>query len=379
MWPSRTVLTAALDTLVRPSFRLGGRFWPFYGLFVCSGMTAGVLFAIALARLSGISRGTLAVALMAGLLAAGALAFGTEILTGRELYTFYHYQLAVLAAGGATLAVMGRPALPCLDALGLALGLTQAFGRLGCFMAGCCHGRPHRWGVCYGHQHAEQGFDHALTGVRLFPIQAVESLSLFLLTATGTALMLSGRPAGSALTAYLAGYGTLRFGLELARGDSARPYIRGFSEAQWTAFAVLVSVVAAQVAGLLPLTPWPPAGLALVVLTAAGLTLHRRLRPVPPHRLLHPGHVSELAAILGDLSLQGNRTPRVACTSQGVRLSMGHLHGGAHYALSSRDGDLSEAAAQKLADLILLLRHPAESSRLLPGNHGVFHLLIETR
>ena len=136
-------------------------------------------------------------------------------------------------------------------------------------------------------------------------------------------------------------------------------------------------MVAGEAAGLLPPSPWPPAALALVVLTATGLTIHRRLRPIPTHRLLHPGHVSELAEALHELARQQSRAPRVVCTSQGVRLSMGSLHGGgAHYALSSRDGALPEAAAKRLADLILRLRHPAEPGRLLPGDHGVFHLLI---
>jgi len=374
-------LVRRFDAFIRPSFRLAGSSWPFYGLFVCTGIAAGVVFALALAWTSGLSLGTVGLGVFAGLLAAGALALATEVFTGREVYTFYHYQLAALAAGGGALALLGRPVLPCLDVIGTALGLVHAFGRLGCFMAGCCHGRPFRWGVCYGNEHAEQGFERELVGVRLFPIQAVESLCLFALAAGGAALIVSGRPAGTALATYLVGYGAIRFGLEFARGDAARPYALGFSEAQWTAGAVLTATFAAEVAGLLPLVLWHGAAVAAVGLAAAGVTLHRRFRPA--HRLFHPGHVSEIARTLSGLAAWPSppgQAPRVACTSLGLRLSAGSLHHGrTHYSLSAQEAAMTEATARSLAALILRLRHPAAPSRLLPGNHGVFHLLVETR
>jgi hypothetical protein len=374
-------LVHRLDSLVRPSFRLAGSWWPFYGLFVCSGIAAGVVFALVLTLASGVPIRAVAAALGAGLLAAGALALATEVLAGREIYTFYHYQIAALAAGAGALALLDLPVLPCLDVIGTALGLVQACGRLGCFMAGCCHGRPCRWGVRYGTEHAEQGFESELVGVRLFPIQAVESLCLFALAAGGAALIVSGRPAGTALATYLAGYGAIRFGLEFARGDAARPYALGFSEAQWTAGIVLSATLAGEIAGWLPFVPWHAAAAAAVGLAAAGAALRRRFRPA--HRLFHPRHVSEIAKALSGLTAWPSppgHAPRVACTSLGLRLSAGSLHHGrTHYALSAREAAMTEATARSLAALILRLRHPAAPSRLLPGGQGVFHLLVETR
>jgi hypothetical protein len=366
---------------LRPSFSLCGRSWPFYGLFVWCGTLTGIALTFSLALATDVSLRSTAVAIAAGLLAAGALAFGSQVFTGREVYTFYHYQLVVLAAGGGALALMDRQALPVLDLMGPTLALVQAFGRLGCFMAGCCYGRPHRRGVCYGHEHAERGFARELVGVRLFPIQAVESLCLFALAASGAAMVLSGAAAGSALATYLVGYGAIRFGLEFARGDAVRPHAYGFSEAQWTAACVITATVAAEIAGTLPLVSWHLVALVAAGITLPAVTFYRRV--TPSYTLFRPGHVSEIARTLDELakspSLPG-QPPRVARTSLGLGLSAGSLHHGrAHYALSAREGTLSEATAQDVAALIVCLRHASASSRVLPGSHGVFHLLIETQ
>jgi hypothetical protein len=366
---------------LRPSFSLFGRSWPFYGLFVWSGIFAGILFALSLSLASDVPLEATAGAIAAGLLAAGALAWGTQILIGSEVYTFYHYQLAVLAAGGGVLALIHRPVLPVLDVMGPMLGLIQAFGRLGCFMAGCCHGRPYRWGVCYGHVHAEHGFEHELVGVRLFPIQTAESSCLFVLAAGSAALVLLGAPTGSALATYLVGYAAIRFALEFARGDDARSHFVGFSEAQWTAAIVMTATASAEGAGLLPLVPWHLALIAAAGLTALVVAVYRRV--TPSHTLFRPGHVSEIARVLDALAgsqSSAGQPPRVrvARTSLGLGLSVGNLHHGrTHYTLSSREGPLNEATAKQLAALILSLRHTPASSQLLPGGHGVFHLLIE--
>jgi hypothetical protein len=51
----------------------------------------------------------------------------------------------------------------------------------------------------------------------------------------------------------------------------------------------------------------------------------------------------------------------------------GHL---LHYALSCRDGRMSEETARVLAQLILQLKRANGDSRLFKGDQDVFHLLI---
>ncbi|HEY8550359.1 MAG TPA: prolipoprotein diacylglyceryl transferase family protein [Vicinamibacterales bacterium] len=370
-----------ITSLVRPRLDLIGRSWPSYGVFVSAGALAGMAFIVALALIAGVPPGDATVAIVAGLLASTALAYGTAMVTGREVYTFYHYQLVILAAAGGALALLDRPVLPALDLMGPGLALVQAIGRIGCFMAGCCHGRPHSWGVCYGEAHVAQGFARELAGVRLFPVQAIESLCLFGIAGGTAAIVVAGSHAGAALAAYLTGHAAVRFVTELARGDAARPCWRGLSEAQWTAAAVLIATTGLGAAGLLPLGSWqlaPPGTLAIAI---AAIAIARRADRT--HALLHPRHIAEIARTLDALAAVHRRPgdpPQVARTSLGLGLSTGVLHHGrAHYALSSRDGALRERTARRLAALILQLRHAPGSGRLLPGSHGVFHLLVDPK
>ena len=106
-------------------------------------------------------------------------------------------------------------------------------------MVGCCHGRPHRWGVCYREEHAAVGFTPYFVGVRLFPIQAVESLWVFCIVTTGVTFVLNGRPAGAALAWYVVTYDLGRFCFEFLRGDPDRPYLWGFSQPQWISLLLM--------------------------------------------------------------------------------------------------------------------------------------------
>ena len=129
-----------------------------------------------------------------------------------------------------------------MDVTILGVGTFLAFGRIGCLMVGCCHGRPCHWGIRYRQEHAEEGFAHYLVGVRLFPIQAVESLFVFAVVMIGAVAVLRGRPSGTAFALYTIGYGFVRFCLEFFRGDTDRPYTLGFSQGQWLSLWLMSGV-----------------------------------------------------------------------------------------------------------------------------------------
>ena len=102
--------------------------------------------------------------------------------------------------------------LRVIDQLIPFLALGHAIGRLGCFLNGCCYGRPTDawWGVVFP--------DHAEA---VLPTQLVEAAGLFLLYGVLRWLQrprLLARP-GGLLARYLMGYGLLRFGMEFLRGD----------------------------------------------------------------------------------------------------------------------------------------------------------------
>jgi hypothetical protein len=117
-----------------------------------------------------------------------ALAMVTKIITGEENLIYYHHEIAVMVVAACLLNLLYQPVLPYLDITILGLGTFLAFGRVGCLMVGCCHGRPHGRGVCYRAEHAAAGFTPYLVGVRLFPIQAVESVWVFSIVVVGVCL-----------------------------------------------------------------------------------------------------------------------------------------------------------------------------------------------
>ena len=129
-----------------------------------------------------------------------------------------------------------------LDVVVPVLPLGHAIGRIGCFCAGCCYGRPTLGsiGICYAHPISD-----APTDVSLLPVQLMEScanLVIFVL------LMLVSRKTRSRyLTTFLYGilYGVTRFVLEFFRYDSIRGTAGGLSTSQW----VSIGLVAGSVLG----------------------------------------------------------------------------------------------------------------------------------
>lgn len=174
------------------------------------------------------------------------LAVGTALVVGEGRLTWFHHQLAIVAASGLLLMIMERPVLGYLDLVGTGLLAFGACGRVGCLLVGCCHGRPvrsgrlRRLGVVYGPAHVRDGLGPAYAGVALVPVQLLEVVALTALTAGGLVTLGSNAPAGVALSLSLVGYAVARFALEPLRGD--RRLVAGLSEAQWTAVAVVAAV-----------------------------------------------------------------------------------------------------------------------------------------
>ena len=164
-----------------------------------------------------------------------AYAHARKLITGREQLVLLEHVWVALAASAAVARLLGEPWLMVLDAVAAGLPFFLAGGRIGCLLAGCCHGQPSLLGVRYGAEHVDHGLPLELTEVRLFPVQLVEAAGLVGIGLTAVALALFGRP-GAALGFFLAGYGTMRFGLEGLRGD-LRAHLLGLSQSRWMALA----------------------------------------------------------------------------------------------------------------------------------------------
>lgn len=145
----------------------------------------------------------------------------------------------------------GNAIAPAMDLAALDLALGVAFIRVGCFLGGCCYGRPALWGVTYQEAQLVQ-----VRGCRTYtpsplplepviPIQLFESafnLILFIILLVWG--LLAPEPScGKVLPVYFLSYGCWRFISDFWRDVSVRPRRAGLSEAQWVSVMVVITSI----------------------------------------------------------------------------------------------------------------------------------------
>lgn len=126
-----------------------------------------------------------------------------------------------------------------LDVAAPAIAIGQAFGRVGCFLAGCCYGAPtdSPLGVCY----PEGGI--APAGVKLLPTQLFETAFLLVFTVVLLIIIKKSKKRGTALAIYFIGYGVWRFIIEFFRSDP-RGSVGALSTSQFISlFIVALGVI----------------------------------------------------------------------------------------------------------------------------------------
>lgn len=126
----------------------------------------------------------------------------------------------------------------------VALPLGHGCGRIGCYMAGCCHGKPTDsiFGVVFPF-----GESHPFHGVKIHPTQLYEAVFNFLLFLSLLFLFFKWRKRHKPyvfVALYLILYGSFRFINEFFRGDAIRGVVI-LSTSQW------VSIVAVTAGALL--------------------------------------------------------------------------------------------------------------------------------
>jgi len=151
-----------------------------------------------------------------------------------------YYQQHIVLIGGIwfVLYILDLPVYAYLDAVALGLGSCLAAGRIGCAMAGCCHGRPARWGIYYRPTGVYSGIPLAYKGVPVFPVQLIESFGVLVILGIAVVLRLKSESDGVLFFCFSGAYNGLRFVLEFRRGDVDRLFFTGLSRAQWTAIGL---------------------------------------------------------------------------------------------------------------------------------------------
>ena len=155
-----------------------------------------------------------------GGLATGALTFIVICIIFRKKYPFALTKLVAVAP--------------------MCMLVAHGFGRLGCLMAGCCHGEYLGQEYVFGgiKMDGSKGWGYYV------PTQLYEALFLLLLCALLSLLLLK-KNFRFALPVYLAAYGIWRFFIEFARADDRGAFIGSLSPSQTLSLVLIVLSVPA--------------------------------------------------------------------------------------------------------------------------------------
>jgi phosphatidylglycerol:prolipoprotein diacylglycerol transferase len=154
---------------------------------------------------------------------------------------FYGGLIAALIAAVIYMRRHQLPALPTADVFAPGIALGHGIGRLGCFAAGCCWGKPTGlpWGVTFTNPLAQQLVGVPLD-IKLHPTQLYESTAEFVIF--GILYWRVRRPhaPGAIISLYLVLYSTVRFLVEFVRDHPGEPNPFGgpLNTSQWISLAL---------------------------------------------------------------------------------------------------------------------------------------------
>ncbi len=236
-----------------PDIVIFGRTIPWYGLCFYFGIALAAIATMLLCRRIRFPRWEIvysAIFMMIGAILGAKLLF---ILVSWEDIVAYDLSLVEIIKGGFVFfgGLIGGlsgiwiytrlykyPIAPYLDIYAVVLPLGHAFGRVGCFLAGCCYGVPCSFGLAYR-------FSANLStplNTPLLPIQLIEAGCLLLIFVIQLCLFRRRRFIGQTAVSYCLMYAILRFTLEYFRGDAERGILLGLSTSQW--ISVLMAIAA---------------------------------------------------------------------------------------------------------------------------------------
>jgi len=132
------------------------------------------------------------------------------------------------------------PLLPYADLFAPGLALAHGFGRIGCFLGGCCYGvnvdASHPFAVVF----PDTGLEAVPHGVPLLATQLIEAACLFVIAAILSVIYKKTTLKGLTLCMYGVLYSILRFVLEYFRGDLIRGVYGPFSTSQYISIAIFI-------------------------------------------------------------------------------------------------------------------------------------------
>ncbi|MEN6417538.1 MAG: prolipoprotein diacylglyceryl transferase [Clostridiaceae bacterium] len=237
-----------------PTLHILGLTIPMYGVMTAVGMLAALLLLFKTSKYVRFTEDQILSAalwaIICGFLGAKILYWLVEI---KQVIANPHYLLETLREGfvfyGALIGGLGGvaiyaakhklPYLAFVDLFSPSLVLAHAFGRIGCFFAGCCYGMEYDCAISVVFPKGAV----APAGVPLIPTQLMESAFLFLLTFVLIRMLKKEKTFGVVASWYMILYGAWRFAIEFFRNDD-RGFVGALSTSQFISiFAVVAGVL----------------------------------------------------------------------------------------------------------------------------------------
>lgn len=123
-----------------------------------------------------------------------------------------------------------------LDIAAICFPLFHFFGRIGCFLGGCCYGIESKFGVVYHYSLAP-----GANGVSRFPVQLIEAVFNLGLALTFYFMFRKKKLQGKLIHVYFYAYPIFRFADEFLRADAYRGFLWGLSTSQWISVFLLIA------------------------------------------------------------------------------------------------------------------------------------------
>ena len=265
-------------------FRIGNFPINTYGVFLALAFLGGILVATKLAERDGLPRERIydlcLWMLLASLVGSKILMFFTEpeyrehpaqlfsLDFLRSGGVFYGGLIGAVTTAYILIRRYGLPWWKTADACAPGIALGNVLGRLGCFSAGCCWGKPTNlpWGVRF----TELG--HEITGVpidaRLHPTQLYESFSMLIVFFFLLWLHRRKKFSGQVILAYVVIYATVRFLIEFVR-DDPRGDILGLTTLTGLSTSQIIGLIVGTAALVILIIRWRRANAAKDSDTAA--------------------------------------------------------------------------------------------------------------
>lgn len=235
-------------------FQIGSFTLPTYGVLVAVAFLVALAMASHFAKKRGLSNEKIVnlgvYCALSGMLGAKLLMIAMDPDLREhpsEVFSLATLQSAGIFFGGLILALVfaffymraqGLPVLATSDIFAPGLALGHGIGRLGCFAAGCCWGKPTHlpWAVTFTNPNATTGVP---LNIPLHPTQLYEAFAEGIVCLVLIARLRKPHRDGQVIGLYGLLYGLIRFGVEFLREhDASNPLGGPFTLEQWISLAL---------------------------------------------------------------------------------------------------------------------------------------------